>query len=327
MAEVVVFVEQRDGQVKRSALEVVAQGRALTDRWNGTMEAVLIGTGLEAAARQVATYGPDRVIRLEHPLLETYSPEGYARALAPCADGARALMMSATAMGRDLGPRVAARLGAGLASDCVGWDLDGAGALQVVRPVYSGKARATVAFSGDGPAILSLRPNVFPPAAAAADAAAPVETGTVEIDESQLRARLVGREKDEGAEIDVTEADIVVSGGRAMGNPENFGIIRDLAAALGGTVGASRAAVDAGYIDHPHQVGQTGKVVSPKLYIACGISGAIQHLAGMSSSKVIVAINKDRGAPIFKLATYGLVGDLFQIVPLLTAQVRKLKSE
>ncbi|MGH2651367.1 MAG: electron transfer flavoprotein subunit alpha/FixB family protein, partial [Actinomycetota bacterium] len=213
------------------------------------------------------------------------------------------------------------------ASDCVAIAAGPDRTLQAVRPVFSGKALATVGFSGARPMMATLRPNVFPPPPARPGAGGAIRKRTPPLDPARIRARLVERKQEEGAELDVTEADIVVSGGRAMANSENFRLIRDLARALGGAVGASRAAVDAGFIDHQHQVGQTGKVVAPKLYIACGISGAIQHLAGMSSSRVIVAINKDREAPIFRIASYGLVGDLFRIVPMLTEEVRRLRAE
>jgi electron transfer flavoprotein alpha subunit len=327
VAEVVVFVEQREGQVKKAALEVIAQGRAAATAWGGSLEAILLGTGLQTAAADLIAFGPDLVTVMEHPQLAHYTPDGDVQALSPRIRDAQAVFLSATALGRDLAPRLAARLRAGLASDCTGLTVNPDRSLQAVRPVYSGKAMATVEFSDARPILVTLRPNVFPPAVPVPEPKGEVVKEPVEIDESKVRARWVDLNQDEGAELDVTEADIVVAGGRAMGNSESFQVIRDLAEALGGAVGASRAAVDADYIAHQHQVGQTGKVVSPKLYIACGISGAIQHLAGMSSSKVIVAINKDPEAPIFKVATYGLVGDLFKIVPMLTEKIRKLKAE
>lgn len=329
MAEVTVFVEQRSGQVKRVALEVVAQGRRLADAWGGSLEAILIGTDLDDAAAKVLPLGSDHVTLLEHPVLSDYSVEGFTQALSGyvARTNPLALLLPATAMGMDLAPRVAARLRVGLASDCISISSGPDRTMEAVRPVFSGKAMATVRFSSARPVMATLRPNVFPPGEPVANPAGKITKKTPELDETKIRARLTGLEKDQSGEIDVKEADIVVSGGRAMMNSENFGIIRDLAAALGGAVGASRAAVDAGFIAHQHQVGQTGKVVAPKLYIACGISGAIQHLAGMSSSKVIVAINKDGEAPIFKIATYGIVGDLFRIVPLLTEKILKLKAE
>jgi electron transfer flavoprotein alpha subunit len=224
-------------------------------------------------------------------------------------------------MGRDLAPRVAARLGVSAVADAVGLALEG-DILVVKRPVYSGKALATVDTAGKRPQVISLRPNVF--AAEQVGGAAEV----VALDGLALSIRAVVKELLDtgGGELDVAEADIIVSGGRGIKGPENLGLVRELAHALGAAVGASRAIVDAGWIEHKHQVGQTGKVVSPTLYVACGISGAIQHLAGMSSSKVIVAINKDPDAPIFKVADYGIVGDLFAVIPPMVAAIKALKA-
>jgi electron transfer flavoprotein alpha subunit len=213
----------------------------------------------------------------------------------------------------------------GLATDCTSISIEG-GEIQVVRPVYSGKAIATVSFAGARPAMATLRPNVFPLLAESRTGKAELVALQVPFDEKHFRSRATSIHSEKGAEIDVAEANIVVSGGRAMKGPENFSYIKDLADALGGAVGASRAAVDAGWIDHQHQVGQTGKVVSPSLYVACGISGAIQHLAGMSSSKVIVAINKDADAPIFKIADYGIVGDLYQVIPMMIEEIKRQKG-
>jgi electron transfer flavoprotein alpha subunit len=230
-----------------------------------------------------------------------------------------AVFFSGTAMGRDLAPRVAARLGVGAIADVVGLSLNGS-SFSARRPVYSGKAFATVDTAGKSPQVISLRPNVF----------GAVQTGgsaeVVALDGLELSIRAVVKELLDtgGGELDVAEADIIVSGGRGIKGPENFALIRELADALGAAVGASRAVVDAGWIEHKHQVGQTGKVVSPSLYVACGISGAIQHLAGMSSSKVIVAINKDPDAPIFKVADFGVVGDLFDVVPPMVEAIKQL---
>jgi len=229
-------------------------------------------------------------------------------------------------MGKDLAPRAAARLGTACASDLTRIDVDENGTLRGRRPIYSGKAFARIAMSGAQPAVATLRPNAFPSGTPDSARSAEVVRLDPPLSADELRGRVVRLEKPEEQELDVAEASIVVSGGRGLKEPDNFSIIRDLAQALGGAVGASRAVVDAGWIDHAHQVGQTGKVVSPDLYIACGISGAVQHLAGMSSSKVIVAINKDPEAPIFKVAHYGIVGDVFEIVPALTEAVRELKS-
>jgi electron transfer flavoprotein alpha subunit len=324
--DVLVFVEVRAGKVKRPSLEALSVGRRVADAFGSKLHAVLAGSSVAGLADGLAVVGPDSILLSEHPLLELYHPEAYAEVLAAAARRSSpvCLLLSATSLGRDLAARTAARLDAALASDCVEIGVRGEG-LIAKRPVYSGKALATVRLAGI-PAVATLRPNAFPVTErpGTAPRVVPLE---VALDPARVRARTVRIQAAEGTEMDVSEASIVVSGGRAMKGPENFALIRDLAAALGGAVGASRAAVDAGWIGHQYQVGQTGKVVSPNLYIACGISGAIQHLAGMSTSKVIVAINKDPDAPIFKLADYGIVGDLYEVLPRLTEEVRKLKGQ
>jgi electron transfer flavoprotein alpha subunit len=285
--------------------------------------AVLPGAGVGDAAAGLGAWGASKVFVADDPNLGLYSGEGYAEAVAKAAEQAQpsAIFFAGTAMGRDLAPRVAARLGVGGIADAVGLTLNGE-AFTVRRPVYSGKAFAEVTTGGKTPQVISLRPNVF---------AAEESGGTAEVvalDGLSLSIRAVVKElvAAAGGELDVAEADVIVSGGRGIKGPENFALIRSLAEAVGGAVGASRAVVDAGWIDHSHQVGQTGKVVSPSLYIACGISGAIQHLAGMSSSKIIVAINKDPDAPIFEVAHVGVAGDLFEIVPALTAAIQEAKG-
>ena len=234
------------------------------------------------------------------------------------------LFLGATSQGKDLAPRVSARLRVGLGSDCTGFELR-SGDLIAKRPIFAGKAFAKVSWNAARPRIATVRPNTFTPLQPDGSRKAQVEK--VSMPDVKARARVVGFEKSEGEMLDLTEANIIVSGGRAMQGPENFEILRKLCKVLGATLGASRAAVDAGWIDHSHQVGQTGKVVNPTVYFAIGISGAIQHLAGMSSSRTIVAINKDKDAPIFKVASYGIVGDLYQVVPLLTEEFRKSLKE
>jgi electron transfer flavoprotein alpha subunit len=256
--------------------------------------------------------------------LALYSSEGYVAALdaAAKAFSPSIVLVSATMMGKDVAPRFAARRRAGVLSDVMSLDVEN-GRLVGTRSVYSGKARATVTTAPDAALqVATPRPNVF--AAQPADAPGAGEVVNVDLGAPKIRAKVVKIEAAEAGELDVAEADKIVSGGRGIKGPENWPILRALCKELGAALGASRAAVDAGWIDHGHQVGQTGKVVSPSLYIACGISGAIQHLAGMGSSKVIVAINKDPEAPMFKVATYGIVGDLFQIVPALTEAAKKL---
>ena len=327
MASVLVFAEQRDGRLRKAAAECLSEGRRVAEATSGSLAAAIVGTGVEPLGAEAARYGTDLTLTVSDPRLGLYAPAAYARALQAAVGESRAdlVLLPASAMGRDLSGRLAARVDAGVAADCTSIACEG-GALRFTRPVFSGKALATATFRGAGPWIATLRPNVFPPLDAPRAGRGETRALDVPFEESDFAARVTQVKLPEQVEIDVAEADIVVAGGRAMNGAENFTIIRDLARALGGAVGASRAAVDAGWIEHGHQVGQTGKVVSPKLYIACGISGAIQHLAGMSSSRVIVAINKDPDAPIFKIADYGLVGDLYKLIPLMVEEVKKLRA-
>ena len=317
MAGILVFVEQRGGEVRKASLQALSEAK----RQGGAISAVLPGSGIGDAAAGLGAWGADKIYVADDANLGLYSAEGYAEAVVKAVEQEQpsAVFFAGTAMGRDLAPRVAARLGVGAIPDAVGLTLDG-DAFKVRRPVYSGKAFATADTAGNSPQVISLRPNVF--AAEEAGGAGEVVT----LDGLSLSIRAVVKELVEaaGGELDVAEADIIVSGGRGIKGPENFALIKSLADALGGAVGASRAAVDAGWIEHSHQVGHTGTVVSPSRYIAAGISGAIQHLAGMSSSKVIVAINKDPDAPIFKIADYGVVGDLFDVIPPMVEAIKAL---
>ncbi len=318
MAGILVFVEQRNGVVRQASLQAVSEAHRQA---GGDVAAVLVGSGVGGAAPGLGAYGAAKVFVADDPNLALYSSEGYGEAVAKAVEATSpdAVFFAGTAMGRDLAPRVAAILGVDALADVVALEKDG-GQFVARRPVYSSKAFATVDSAGSKPQVISLRPNVF----AAEETAGSAEV--VALDGLALAIRAVVKELIDtgGGEIDVAEADIIVSGGRGLKGPENFALIRSLADALGGAVGASRAAVDAGWIAHKHQVGQTGKVVSPSLYIAAGISGAIQHLAGMNSSKIIVAINKDPDAPIFKIADYGIVGDLFAVIPPMVEEVKKL---
>ena len=325
--KVAVVAETKAGAVRKIALEMLAEARRLADEAGGAVGAVVIGPCSAGEAERLAQHGADRVVYVTGAALETYAPEAYAEAvkLAVASLTPEVLLFGATGQGRDLSARAAARLGAGLASDCVGFEWKDGG-LVARRPIFAGKAFARVAFGAARPCVASVRPNTFQPAAADAGRSASVEPIALG-DGVKVRARVVSFEATEGGVADLTEANIIVSGGRAMGGPENFELLRKLCKVLGATLGASRAAVDAGWIDHSYQVGQTGKVVNPTLYFAVGISGAIQHLAGMSSARTIVAINKDKEAPIFKVATYGVVGDLYQIVPALTEEFAKLLKE
>ncbi len=322
---VLVFAEQRDGALKKVAFEMLNAGAELAGQLGGKVEAVLLGSGLGGLPEMLAQYGATKVYVADDPALQPYASEAYAATLGQLVAQAQPaiLLIGATAMGKDLAPRLAAHLGVGLASDCTALEIDG-GRLLATRPIFAGKALAKVKLNGE-PQIASVRPNVIPAGEPNPGAAADVQQVAAVAD--NVRARVVDIVGAGVGEIDVAEADIIVSGGRGVGGPEGFAPIRSLAKALGAAVGASRAAVDAGWITHSHQVGQTGKTVTPNLYIACGVSGAIQHLAGMKTAKVIVAINKDPEAPIFKLANYGIVGDLFEVLPALEKEFKALLSE
>ncbi len=319
MATILTFAEQRDGKLRRASLEAVSEARRLAGALGATVTAVVVGPGSEAHAGELAAYGADGVRVFDDAALGTYSTEAYARALAQAIADTRpsVVLVPFTAMGKDLAPRVAAKVGAGLASDCVELQAKG-GRLVARRPVYAGKAYATVEWAGE-PQMATLRPNVFP--LGQPDASRKAEIVRAAVDAS-ARARLTGVKATTQGKVQLTEAQVIVSGGRGLKGAEHFHLVEALAEAMGAAVGASRAIVDAGWVDHQLQVGQTGKTVSPALYVACGISGAIQHLAGMSSSKTIVAINKDPDAPIFKVADYGILGDVFEVLPKLTAAAK-----
>ena len=319
---ILVFVEQRDGKIRGVSREALGEAARLAPSFGGEVVAVCAASA-DPGAASLGEAGAARVLLATSPAFAASDAAALTRAVVRAVETVRpdVLLFSASAMGKDLAPRVAARLGVGLASDCTALAVEG-GRLVASRPVYAGKAIQRVGFRGT-PAIASLRPKVFAPLERPGSMAA-VEPLAVETPAS--RARVTQVVAAAAGKPDLTESEIIVSGGRGLKGPENFKLIEDLAEALGATVGASRAVVDAGWRPHADQVGQTGKTVSPKLYVAVGISGAIQHLAGMSSSRCIVAINKDPDAPIFKVADYGLVGDLFEVVPALTDAVKKLHA-
>jgi electron transfer flavoprotein alpha subunit len=323
---ILVFAEQRDGNVKKVAYEMLGAGADLAAALGGTVEAVLLGSGLDGLSDVLAQYGAAKVYVADDPALASYASEAYTDTLAALIGQIEPgiFLLGATAMGKDLAPRLAARLGVGLASDCTALEIDG-GRLLATRPIFAGKALAQVKLVGD-PQMATVRPNVL----AADEPDASIAAAQVELVDAvadRVRAEVVDIVSAGEGEVDVAEADIIVSGGRGVAGPEGFAPVRSLARTLGAAVGASRAAVDAGWIDHAHQVGQTGKTVTPNLYVACGISGAIQHLAGMKTAKVIVAVNKDPEAPIFKVANYGIVGDLFEVVPAMEKEFEQLLKE
>jgi len=325
MGVLLVLLERRQGEVKTASLQALSTARRLADAGGDSVVAAAFGSGAAGVSELAASYGADRLLAVDDASFDLYAPELFAATLADAAkaSGCDTILIAGTSLGRDVAARACARLGTALLTDVVELERKPGGALRGKRPVYSGKAAAWASLPSARPAMATLRPNVFPAVAVEGRKAEVVSFPPATV---KIRAKVTRLEKPAAQEQDVAEASIIVSGGRGLKAAEHFSLIRDLAQALGGAVGASRAVVDDGWIGHSHQVGQTGKVVSPSLYVACGISGAIQHLAGMSSSKVIVAINKDAEAPIFKVATYGIVGDVFEILPKLTDAITKVRA-
>ena len=322
MPGTLIYAEVQKGEIKKGSFEVTSKAKEL----GGDVAVCLIGKGAEGLASQLAKYGADKIYVVDGPEYENYVTEAYVQAFKQVADtvSPTVILASATAQGKDLIPAIAARLNVGAISDCVDLKKEG-DKIVAKRPMYAGKAYAMVEALAN-PQIIAVRPNSF--AVKETAGAGAVEKVAVSLDTSKIKAVVKSIEVAQTDEPDQTEAEIIVSGGRGMKGPENFKMLEDLAKLFGptATTGASRAAVDAGWREHSYQVGQTGKTVSPNLYIACGISGAIQHLAGMGTSKVIVAINKDAEAPIFQKADYGVVDDLFNVVPALIDEIKKVKG-
>ncbi len=320
--KILAVLEQREGILKRSAFEVVSAARNLAEQLNLEPEVVVVGYDV-SNIEEIVTYGLNKIVHLKSADLADYSSSGYKETITNYAKETDAdyIILSNTALGKDLAPRIAVGIDAGCMIDCINLDAS-SGELIATRPVYAGKALIDIKCNS-AKKVITIRPNVIK--------TKPVENPASpnvivkEITSPNLKTRVIEFKKSEG-KLDVAEADIVVSGGRGMKAPENFHLIEELAESLGGAVGASRAVVDAGWRPHREQVGQTGKTVSPTLYIACGISGAVQHLAGMSSSKYIVAINKDKDAPIFTVADYGIAGDALEVIPALIDEIKKVKS-
>ncbi len=327
MTNIFAFVESRGTDVRKVGLEALTAARAFADKsGGGEVHALLLGPpGIAARAPQLGQYGADVVIAVEHPGLTNYSPEV---ATATAADriksgGYRAAIFSTSAQGRDLAPRVAARLGVGVVTDVLSFELEG-DTVVVRHPINIGKVIATLAISGS-PAVLAMRPNVIAPVQNAK--AGRVENAQPAVDPGSTRVKVIETRQGGAGKLDLAEAPVVIAGGRGLKAAENFKLVEDLASAFGNAaVGATRAVTDDGWRPHSDQIGQTGRLVSPELYIAVGISGAVQHLAGMRTSKTIVAVNKDKDAPIFKVADYGIVGDVFEVIPALTEAVREAKK-
>jgi electron transfer flavoprotein alpha subunit len=328
MAKVLAVVEQRDGVLAGVSREVVSEARSLAEALGGGVHALILGgPGVGEGASELGGAGADKILAGEHDALAHYQPEGYSRIVARVAreGGYAAVLMPATGQGKDLAPRVAALLDVPLAQDVTGLSVQD-GTVEILRPVYAGKASVRIRLDAS-PVLATLRPNVFQ--ARSHSGAGTVESLQITEDPASWPTKHISTEATGGDVLDVSEASVVVSGGRGMKEPENWKLLEELRAALGSEagLGASRAVVDAGWRPHGEQVGQTGKTVAPKLYFAIGISGAIQHLAGMRTAGTIVAVNRDADAPIFKVADYGIVGDLFEVVPRLTEEVRTLKGQ
>ncbi len=326
-----IIAEQREGKLKKVSFEVLTIGRKLASKIGQPLAAILLGHEVEKLAEELEAFGAEKIFVWDDETLKDYSNEGYTKVIADLAKTHQPsiLLGGATAQGKDLLPRVAARLQTGLASDCVGLEIDQDGHLLAKRPMYAGKVLVDTITPEARPQMAALRPNVIEVEKPQESKKAEIEKVTVEVKPDDLRAVIKEVVKTAGEKIDLTEASVIVSGGRGMKNAENFKILEELASVLDerAAVGASRSAVDSGFAPHDIQVGQTGKVVNPSLYIACGISGAIQHLAGMRTAKCIVAINKDPEAPIFEVADFGIVADLFAAVPLLTEEIKKVKAQ
>ena len=319
------IAELRNGEFRKITYEMISEGKRLADVLGQELTVLLLGSNVKDKAADLGQYGADKVLVADDAKLEPYTTDAYVAVISELvkADEPAVLLVGGSVQGKDLAARVAASLDVGMAQDCTELSIDG-GNLVAIRPIYAGKLYAKVTYENSFPQMATARPNVMAINEPDSSKSAEVADASFTLDDNMLKTRVVNVDMDTSGKVDLTEADKIVSGGRGMKGGDEFKILEDLADVIGASVGASRSAVDAGWRDHTDQVGQTGKVVSPTLYIACGISGAIQHLAGMSTSNVIVAINKDEDAPIFQKADYGVVADLFDVVPALTDALKKI---
>lgn len=324
-----VFAEQREGVLQKVSLEILGEGRKIADKLGVKLTALLLGHDVKNLANDLGKHGADEVLVIDNPLLKNYTTDGYTKAICEVATERKPgiLFIGATFIGRDLGPRVAARLSTGLTADCTILDVDVEnGDLLATRPAFGGNLMATIACPDHRPQMATIRPGVFSKLPVE-DREFKVEEVNVNLEDSDIRTKIIEIIKENKDIVDISEAKILVAGGRGVGSKENFTLLEDLASVLGGTVAASRAAVEKGWVDKEYQVGQTGKTVRPTIYVACGISGAIQHVAGMQDSEVIIAINKDESAPIMKVADYAMVGDINKVLPEFISQIRRMKEE
>ena len=325
-----VFAEQRNGKLMSTAFELIGEGRKLADKLGVELSAVLLGSDVANLAEELIHYGADKVILADHPELKLFTTDAYTKVITDLVNSKKPeiILIGATNIGRDLGPRIAARLDTGLTADCTKLEIDEEQRILLqTRPAFGGNIMATIITPKHRPQMSTVRPGVMKKLTPDANRKGIVEKVEVVLEKKDIRTIVKEVVKSAKQAVNLIEAEFIVSGGRGLGGPEGFKLIEDLAKELNGVVGSSRAAVDSGWISHDHQVGQTGKTVRPKIYVACGISGAIQHLAGMQSSDCIIAINKNPDAPIFDVADYGIVGDLYKVIPMMIEEVRRIKAE
>ncbi|HHD2585076.1 TPA: electron transfer flavoprotein subunit alpha/FixB family protein [Clostridium perfringens] len=324
-----VFAEQREGQLQKVSLELLGEGRKIADKLGSKLTALLIGSKVQNLVEDLSRHGADEVLVVDAPELEHYTTDGYTKAICELANAKKPniIFIGATFIGRDLGPRVAARLETGLTADCTSLDVDvEIGDLLATRPAFGGNLMATIVCPDHRPQMATVRPGVFEKLPLGENDAT-VENVEVKFNSNDIRTKIVEIIKEHKDIVDISEANVLVAGGRGIGSEENFKMLKELAEVMNGSIAASRAAVEKGWVDKDYQVGQTGKTVRPNIYVACGISGAIQHAAGMQDSDMIIAINKDANAPIMKIADYAIVGDVNKVVPEFIAQLKAMKEE
>ncbi|MDK0698151.1 electron transfer flavoprotein subunit alpha/FixB family protein [Clostridium perfringens] len=324
-----VFAEQREGQLQKVSLELLGEGRKIADKLGSKLTALLIGSKVQNLVEDLSRHGADEVLVVDAPELEHYTTDGYTKAICELANAKKPniIFIGATFIGRDLGPRVAARLETGLTADCTSLDVDvESGDLLATRPAFGGNLMATIVCPDHRPQMATVRPGVFEKLPLGENDTT-VENVEVKFNSNDIRTKIVEIIKEHKDIVDISEANVLVAGGRGIGSEENFKMLKELAEVMNGSIAASRAAVEKGWVDKDYQVGQTGKTVRPNIYVACGISGAIQHAAGMQDSDMIIAINKDANAPIMKIADYAIVGDVNKVVPEFIAQLKAMKEE
>ena len=324
-----VFAEQREGQLQKVSLGLLGEGRKIADKLGSKLTALLIGNKVQNLVEDLSRHGADEVLVVDAPELEHYTTDGYTKAICELANAKKPniIFIGATFIGRDLGPRVAARLETGLTADCTSLDVDvESGDLLATRPAFGGNLMATIVCPDHRPQMATVRPGVFEKLPLGENDAT-VENVEIKFNSNDIRTKIVEIIKEHKDIVDISEANVLVAGGRGIGSEENFKMLKELAEVMNGSIAASRAAVEKGWVDKDYQVGQTGKTVRPNIYVACGISGAIQHAAGMQDSDMIIAINKDANAPIMKIADYAIVGDVNKVVPEFIAQLKAMKEE